>query len=170
MKISFIVVNTVLAIFLYFLSIWYEQQDIQIQQINKKYISDTRKLKEVKKIDDWLNENVKSTLMQIPKSAQTADIDLIHFFDTYAKEYSFQVEKFVYKDETAHFLDIKYSISRDNYNKLLKFMKQKYQGGYLFIKSFTIEKTLLNGELTVVQPYPVKNKKTIERDLEDVPQ
>ena len=169
-KISFIVINVVLAIFLYFLNIWYEQQDIKIQKINEKYISDTRELQEIKKIDNWLNENVKQNLITIPKNTEEADIKLIHFFDTHAKEYSFQVEKFIYKDEMAHFLNIKYSISRGNYNNLLKFLKQEYKSGYLFIKSFNIEKTKLNGELIVVQPYPSKNKKTNKRSLEDVPQ
>jgi len=170
MKISIIAANIVLAIFLYFLTLWYEQQDIQIQQINKKYRSDIRKLKEVKRIDDWLKKNVKQNLKKIPNSSEIADIQLIHFFDTHAKEYSFQVEKFIYKDEKAHFLNIKYAISRDNYKSLLKFMKQEYKGGYLFIKSFNIEKAMVKGELIVVQPYPSKNKKTIERSLENVPQ
>ena len=169
-KISFIVINVILAIFLYFLNIWYEQQDIKIQKINKKYISDTRKLKEIKKIDNWLNENVKHNLIKIPKNSENADINLIHFFDVHAKEYNFQVEKFIYKDEMAHFLNIKYSISRENYNNLLKFMRQEYKGGYLFIKSFKVEKAILNGELIVVQPYPSKIKKIKDRSLEDVPQ
>ena len=170
MKISFIVINVILAIFLYFLNIWYEQQDIKIQKINKKYISDTRKLKEIKKIDNWLNENVKYNLIKIPKNSENADIKLIHFFDVHAKEYSFQVEKFIYKDEMAHFLNIKYSISRENYNNLLKFMRQEYKGGYLFIKSLKMEKAILKGELIVVQPYPSKIKKIKDRSLEDVPQ
>jgi len=170
MKISIIAANKALAIFLYFLTLWYEQQDIQIQQINKKYRSDIRKLKEVKKVDDWLNKNVKQNLKKIPNSSEIADIQLINFFDTHAKEYSFQVEKFIYKDEKAHFLNIKYVISRDNYKSLLKFMQQEYKGGYLFIKSFNIEEAIVKGELVVVQPYPSKNKKTKERSLEDVPQ
>lgn len=169
-KISFIAINVVLAIFLYFLNIWYGQEDIKIQNINKKYVRDTRKLQEIKKIDKWLHENVKQNLRTIPKSSEIADMKLIRFFDTHAKEYSFQVEKFIYKDETAHFLNIKYSISRDNYKRLLKFMNQEYKGGYLFIKSFNLEKAIVKGELIVVQPYPSKKNKTIERSLEDVPQ
>ncbi len=168
MKITLIAINIALAIFLYFLNTWYEQEDIQIQKINKKYVTNTRKLKEIEKIDKWLSAKVKQNLTIIPKDSQNADLKLIAFFDTYAKKYTFQVEKFIYNDERAHFLNIKYSLPRENYKYLVQFMQQKYKGGYKILQNFAVDKATLQGELILVQPYLTAKKKK-EAIVDDVP-
>jgi len=152
-KIAFIIMSIVLAIFLYFLNVWFEEEDFQIEKLNKKYIEDTRKLKNISKIDSWLHEKVKNNLKELPKDSKTADFKLIKFFDTYAKKYNLKVEKFIYKDDLAHFLKIKYVISRENYNALNKFLKQEYKGGYIMLKNFKIDKSTLSGNLILIQPF-----------------
>ena len=169
-KIAFIIMSVVLAIFLYFLNVWFEEEDFQIEKINKKYIEDTRKLKNISKIDSWLHEKVKNNLKELPKDSKTADFKLIKFFDTYAKKYNLKVEKFIYKDDLAHFLKIKYVISRENYNALNKFLKQEYKGGYIMLKNFKIDKSTLSGDLILIQPClsQMIKKREVEEDV--VPQ
>jgi len=168
-KIMFITINITLAIFLYFLNIWYNQEDIQIQKINKKYVRNIRKIKEIEKIDTWLRKEVQQNLIKIPKDSQKADLELIAFFDRYAKKYTFQVVKFIYKDKYAHFLNIKYSLPRENYKYLVQFMQQKYKGGYKILQNLAVDKATLQGELILVQPYLTVEKKQ-EPIADDVPQ
>jgi len=152
-KIAFIIINIVLAIFLYFSTIWFEEEDFQIEKLNEKYIKNTRKLKNISKIDSWLHENVKKNLKELPKDSKVADLKLIKFFDTYAKKYNLKVQKFIYKDDLAHFLMIKYVISRKSYKVLNKFLKQEYKGGYVLLKNFKIDKSTLSGDLILIQPF-----------------
>lgn len=169
-KIIFSTVSIILVIFFYFLNIWYEQQNLKIEKLNREYKSEIKKIKEIQQINSWLRQSVKQDLKKIPRSAEDADANLIHFFDMYAKTYSFKVDKFIYEDEKAHYINLQYQIPRDNYKKLLQFMNQEYHNGYFFIKSFTIDQTVLQGELIVIQPYFVKKDKTQEGKVADVPQ
>ncbi len=158
-KIILISANIILVIFLYFLNIWYEDEDVKIRQINKSYTENIRKLDKLAKINRWISENVKQNFIPFPDSAQNADLKLISFFDTYATKYSFQVQKFIYKDKYAHFLNIKYTLPRSNYTKLVQFMKQKYKSGYKMLQSFNVDKDTLQGELIIIQPYLLEEKK-----------
>jgi len=158
-KVILIGLNVMLVVFLYFLTIWYQEEDIKIRQINKTYTEDIQKLKKLAKINKWINANVKQNFTRFPNSSQDADLQLIAFFDTYAKKYSFQVEKFIYKDKYAHFLDVKYSLPRDNYKNLVQFMQQKYKGGYKMLQNFNLDKDTLNGELILIKPYLSDEKK-----------
>jgi len=169
-QIAFTTVNIILAVFLYFLTLWYKQESVAMNETNKNYIRNTKKLQDIKKIDQWLQSKVKKHFVKIPENLQKADLKLIAFFDAYAKEYNFEVEKFIYKDEYAHFLDIKYSLSRGDYKNLMQFMQQQYQNGYILFKKFLIDKDTVKGELQVVQPYPTKEPKKKEMIIDDVPQ
>ena len=166
-KIILIIVNIILILFLYFLNEWYKKEDSKIITINKKYVANTRKLKEIGKIDKWLVQRVKHNLVQIPLDSEVADLRLIHFFDKYAKTYSFSVEKFIYNDEHARFLNIQYSFSRKNYTKLVNFMKLQYKSGYKIINHFQLDKSTLEGELIVIQPF-ILPKKRKEEHIDDV--
>ena len=169
-KTVFSTVSIILVIFFYFLNIWYEQQNLKIEKLNSEYKSEIKKIKEIQQINSWLCQSVKQDLKKIPRSAEDADANLIHFFDMYAKIYSFKVDKFIYEDDKAHSINLQYQIPRDNYKKLLQFMNQEYHNGYFFIKSFTFDKAVLQGELIVIQPYFVKKDKTEEGKVADVPQ
>ena len=169
-KIILIIVNIIFILFLYFLNQWFENEDSKIVTINKKYITNTRKLKEIGKIDKWLGEKVKYNLVQIPLNSEVADLRLIHFFDKYAKNYNFLVEKFIYNDEYARFLNIKYSFSRKNYTKLVNFMKMQYKGGYKIIDYLQLDKNTLKGELIIIQPFLLPKKKKEEHIDDIVPQ
>lgn len=169
-KTVFSTVSIILVIFFYFLNIWYEQQNLKIEKLNSEYKSEIKKIKEIQQINSWLRQSVKQDLKKIPRSAEDADANLIHFFDMYAKIYSFKVDKFIYEDDKAHSINLQYQIPRDNYKKLLQFMNQEYHNGYFFIKSFTFDKAVLQGELIVIQPYFVKKDKTEEGKVADVPQ
>ncbi len=169
-KIILIIANVILMLFLYFLNQWYENEDSKIIAINKKYITNTRKLKEIEQIDKWLAEKVKPNLVQIPSNSEVADLHLIHFFDKYANNYNFSVEKFIYNDEYARFLNIKFSFSRKNYTKLVNFMKLQYKGGYKIIDHFKLDKNILEGELIVIQPFLLPKKKKEETINDVVPQ
>jgi len=169
-KIIFSTTNVILAIFLYFLNIWYEQQNLKIEKLNREYNSEIKKIKEIKQINSWLRQNVKQDLKKIPKSAEDADANLIHFFDMYAKTYSFKVDKFIYEDNKAHYINLQYQIPRDNYKILSQFINQEYPNGYFFLKSFTIDNAVLQGELVVMQPYFVKKDKIEEEKATDAPQ
>lgn len=168
MKITLIAINIILAIFLYFLNIWYKQADIQIQKISKKYVINTRKLKKIEKIDKWFSTKIKQNLIIAPKDSQKADLNLINFFDNYSKDYTFEIEKFIYNDEYAHFLDVKYTLPRENYEYLIQFMQQKYKNGYIMLKNFMLDKDMLKGELILIQPYLTPKKK--EPIINDAPQ
>ncbi len=166
-KIIFITINIILIFFLYFLNQWYENEDNKLITINKKYIKKTKKLQEIGKIDKWLEKKVKDKLLQIPANSEVADLRLIHFFDKYAKNYSFSVEKFIYNDEYARFLSIKYSFSRKNYTKLVNFMKLQYKNGYTIVDNLELDKSTLQGGLIIVQPF-ISSIKKKEEHLDDV--
>ncbi|HIP54520.1 MAG TPA: hypothetical protein EYH11_03525 [Sulfurimonas autotrophica] len=155
-KIIFTTVSVILAISFYFLKIWYEEQNLEIEKLNREYTSGIKKIKEIHKINSWLRQNVQKNLKKIPKSAEDADERLIQFFDMYAKTYNLVVDRFIYEDEKAHYINLQYKISKKNYKKLLQFMNQEYQGGYFFIKSFAVDKKVLQGKLIIIQPYFAK--------------
>ena len=169
-KISLIIINVTLIVFLYFLNIWFEEENFQIQKLNQKYIADMHKLKDISEINSWLDTKVKKNLNELPKDDSSADLKLIEFFDSHAKTYSFKVKKFIYKDNLAHFLTIQYTISRENYNLLKKFVKQQYKDGYILLKKFKITKSTLSGELTLVQPYPFYKIEKNKEAVDNVPQ
>ena len=168
-KITLIIINIVLTLFLYFLNQWFSAEEIKINNINQRYIKNTRKLQEIKKIDRWLVKKVKSKLLHTPNSIEVADLRLIEFFDRFATNYNFKVKKFIYHDKYAHYLSINYTIPRNNYIKLVDFMKLHYQDGYKVIDNFVLNKTTLQGELILVQPFLTKIKKQ-EHINEIVPQ
>jgi len=168
-RITILIINIVLTFFLYFLNQWFSSQEIKISNINQKYIKNTRKLREIKKIDTWLAKKVKSKLLHTPNSIEVTDLRLIEFFDRFATNYNFKVKKFIYHDKNAHYLSINYTIPRNNYVKLVDFMKLHYQGGYKVIDNFILNTTTLQGELILVQPFLTKVKKKEHID-EIVPQ
>ncbi len=168
-KITLIIINIVLTLFLYFLNQWFSTEEIKINNINQRYIKNTRKLQEIKKIDRWLVKKVKSKLLHTPNSIEVADLRLIEFFDRFATNYNFKVKKFIYHDKYAHYLSINYTIPRNNYIKLVDFMRLHYQDGYKVIDNFVLNKTTLQGELILVQPFLTKTKKQ-EHINEIVPQ
>jgi hypothetical protein len=161
-KIGFIIMSIVAALFLYFLNIWFEEENLQIERLNKKYIKNTRKLKNISQINSWLNTKVKKNLKELPKDSKSADLKLIDFFDSHAKEYTLKVKKFIYKDDFAHLLTISYTLSRENYKTLNKFIKQEYKSGYILLQNFKIAKSTVSGDLILVQPYPSKKVKKSE--------
>ena len=168
-KITLIIINIVLTLFLYFLNQWFSTEEIKINNINQRYIKDTRKLQEIKKIDNWLVKKVKSRLLHTPNSVEVADLHLIEFFDRFATNYNFKVKKFIYHDQNAHYISINYTIARNDYSKLVNFMKLHYKDGYKVIDNFVLNKTTLEGELILVQPFLTKIKKQEHID-EIVPQ
>jgi len=155
---------------LYFFDTWLKEENGHIHKINQKYQDNTRKLKEIIRINKWLEATLKKELKNVPQIAENADMQLIEFFDKYAKKYNFQVQKFIYKDKFGHFLDIKYSLPRANYNKLLAFLQQNYTQGYLILKKLNISQGNVEGELVLMQPFASKIQQQTQGVLDDVPQ
>ncbi len=156
-KIFITFINISLVILLLSLVSWFEKKDIEIQDVNRKHMSDIRKLKNIPAINKSINKYVRPALKVWPKSDEKADLKLIRFFDKHALEYDFIVNKYLYHDSIAHYLEIEYSIPRSNKKALYDFLQTKFHGGFIQFLNFNVKDKKLEGTLQVIQPFTGDN-------------
>jgi len=153
LRIAIATVGFVVAILMFALATWFEQEEIKVQSINRQHLQEIKKLRKISKINGWLDKVVKPSLSATPTDANASDEPIVNFFDEYANEFNFQVDKYIYNDENTHNLNIKFSISRNELEKLEDLMKLKYKKGFLQFNDFQLKEKLIKGELQIVQPF-----------------
>jgi hypothetical protein len=142
----------VCSILLFSLNGWFRSEITVLQNINQKHIQEMRRLHKIEKINRWLDAVVKPSLQNLPKDAQENDANLVQFFDLYAEDFHFVVEKYLYDDKNSHNLDINFEIPREEKETLLELMKLHFPNGFLRFKSFQILGTKIKGTLQLIQP------------------
>ena len=157
LKFFIVFINIALVILLLSLTTWFEKRDIEIQNINSKHLRDIAKLRNIPKINNAIEKYVKPELKVWPKSDERADLKLIQFFDRYAIPYHFVVNKYLYKDTIAHYLEIDYSIDRNKKKELLHFLQTQFKGGFIQFRSFDLDKEKLKGTIQLIQPFTGEN-------------
>ena len=153
LKIAIATFGFIFAILMFALASWFETEELQVQSINRQHLQEIRKLRKISKINSWLDKVVKPSLSKTPTDANASDGPIVNFFDEYAYEFDFEVDKYIYDDENTHNLNIKFSISRDQQETLENLMKLKYQKGFLQFNNFEVKDKLIKGELKIVQPF-----------------
>jgi hypothetical protein len=148
-----ILLNLSLSILLISLISWFEFKESEINSINSKHLRNIQKLKKIPNINKAIEKNLRPTLKILPKTSAEADLKLITFFDKNNNQYNFSVTKYIYNDNIAHYLEIKYSIERDKREKLLNFKSLKFLSGFIQFKEFNLKDSYLNGTLLLIQPY-----------------
>jgi len=130
---------------------WFETQQAQIEQINQEHRDNIRDLQNIKHSNQWLHEVVIPYFSTIPATKHDAQLDMIQFYDKYARTYNFQVSKFLYYDTSAK-IDIGFSFIPKNQNDIDRFLTLKYEHGFLQIQQFKLENGVISGILTLIQP------------------
>lgn len=169
LKIVFIFVNLAISVLLLSLISWFEVKEDEIKSINSKHKRDIQKLKKIPALNASIEKYVRPALKIQPKSPQEADLKLIQFFDAYMQEYDFVVNKYVYHDNIAHYLEIDYTLLRSDRKNLNDFMKTSFKSGFIQFKEFEVKGTTLHGTIQLVQPYtnPIP---LVQKVSDDVPQ
>ena len=169
LKIVLIFFNLASSVLLLSLISWFELKENEIRSVNSKHKRDIQKLKKIPSLNAAIEKYVRPALKIQPKSAEEADLKLIKFFDAYAQGYNFKVNRYVYSDNIAHYLDISYSLQRADMANLNDFMKSSFESGFIQFKEFKVAGEQLIGEIQLVQPY--KNPNPIVPEVsDDVPQ
>ena len=152
-KIAIATFGFVVAILMFALASWFEIEEIKVKSINRQHLQEIKKLRKISKINSWLDKVVKPSLSATPTDANASDKPIVNFFDEYSYEFNFEVEKYIYNDENTHNLNIKFSISRNEQERLEDLMKLKYKKGFLQFNDFEVKDKLVKGELQIVQPF-----------------
>lgn len=167
-KIVIIFLNLALSILFLSLISWFEAKESEIKNVNRKHKSDIRKLKKIPAINEAIEEKVRPALKIQPKSVEEADLKLIKFFDKYAEGYNFEINQYTYSDNIAHYLDITYTLDRNEKKLLNEFMQMQFQSGFIQFKKFQLKKMKLVGEIQLVQPFASANPEPIQEEVTDV--
>lgn len=152
-KIVAITLSFVLSVLMLSLTTWFENESLKIQEINKQHKQEIQKLREIAKINLWLDKVVKPSLEKVPTNIASTDDSLVNFFDEYSQAYNFRVSKYIYKDENSRNLDIKFNILRNAKKELKNLMTLKYNKGFLRFNNFDLKDKKIMGEIEVVQPF-----------------
>jgi len=153
MKITIATLGFIFAILLFALSSWFQAEELTVKSINREHLKEIKKLRKISKINSWLDKVVKPSLAATPTDANASDAPIVEFFDEYASDFHFQVEKYIYNDENTHNLNIEFLISRDEKKILEHLMQLKYKKGFLQFNNFQVRDKDIKGELQIVQPF-----------------
>ena len=132
---------------------WFETEEQKVEAINQQHLQEIKRLQKISKINIWLDKVVKPSLAKTPSDANRSDEPIVAFFDQYAPEFHFQVQKYIYEDKNTHNLDIKFELLRDEKEALTKLMTLKYKRGFLQFNNFRVKDEKVLGELQIVQPF-----------------
>lgn len=152
-KIVAITLSFVLSVLMLSLTTWFENESLKVQEINKQHQHEIKKLRQIAKINSWLDRVVKPSLAKVPTNLASTDDSLVDFFDQYSQTYNFRVSKYIHKDENSRNLDIKFNISRNAKRELKNLMTLKYNKGFLRFNYFELKDKKIMGEIEVVQPF-----------------
>jgi len=155
MKIKLIAISFgfIVSVLMFALSSWFEVEEMKVETINSQHLQEIKRLQKISKINKWLDKVVKPSLAKTPNDANSSDEPIVAFFDQYAPEFHFQVQKYIYVDENTHNLNIEFELLRDEKEALQKLMTLKYKRGFLQFNSFNVKDEKVRGELQIVQPF-----------------
>jgi len=152
-KLVAISMGFVLSVLMIALVSWFETEEQKVEAINQQHLQEIKRLQKISKINKWLDKVVKPSLAKTPSDANRSDEPIVQFFDQYADEFHFQVQKYIYKDENTHNLNIEFELLRDEKKALEKLMTLKYKRGFLQFNHFKVRDEKVLGELQIVQPF-----------------
>lgn len=152
-KIVAITLSFVLSVLMFSLTSWFENESLKLQKINKQHQKEIQKLRQIAKINAWLDKVVKPSLSKVPTNLASTDDSLVNFFDAYSQNYNFTVSKYIHQDEHSRNLDIKFDIFRNEQQELQNLMTLKYKKGFLRFNNFELKDKKIMGEIEVVQPF-----------------
>jgi hypothetical protein len=152
-RLIFLFIILTITILLYTLTDWFSTQKFLIDKINYKYKQDIKKLKQIPSLNQTIKLKVLPHIHKIPKNEQIADLILIDFFDTHAKNYNLFISKYIYTSNTTRCMQLKFSISRSDKILLSNFLKLKINEGFIKFQYFKVKKEIFEGEILLVQPF-----------------
>jgi hypothetical protein len=132
---------------------WFDEEQINVQKINRQHLDEIKSLRDIAKINAWMDKVVKPSLDKIPKNIEASDDGLVDFFDSYSKVFDFYVVKYIYVDENSKNLNIGFSVVRNSQETLKKLMQLKYVKGFLKFNKFKMNEKTIDGEIQVIQPF-----------------
>lgn len=144
--------NLVLCVLMIAMISWFEQEELKIEAINKEYYKSIYKLEKISQINLWLNEVIE-TVKERQKNSLETDESLIDFFDKNKDAYNLLVSKYIYKDEVAKNLDLSYSVSAGNKEKLADFIVIENRDGFLQFRELKMDGKSLSGKIQVIHPH-----------------
>jgi len=156
-RILFVGFLLIVSVFLYALSTWFDNETVKVHKINRQHTVEIRRLHKITKINNWLDTYVKPYLAKIPTDANQSDDPIINFFDKYATDFQFQVDRYIYKEKDTHNLKVNFVLALKNKPYLEELMKLQYPQGFLQFTNFQMKDHILRGDLLIVQPYYGEN-------------
>lgn len=130
---------------------WFDNKSIFTKQATQGYRDNIRELQNIKQTTQWLREIVIPYFSTMPLSKADAELDMIRFYDQYAKTYNFKVTQFIYYDTSAK-MDIGFSFFPKNHHDLNRFLALRYDNGFLQIQKFSSREGTISGIITIIQP------------------
>ncbi len=152
-RIAIITTGFIISVLMMAVTHWFEIEQTKVERINQEHLSEIRRLRKIAQINKWLDRVVKPSLAALPKNETLSEASLVAFYDKYANDLNFEVEKYIYSDENSHNMDIKFNVERTDKVSLEKLMNLKYKSGFLRFARFKLEKKAVAGSLQLVQPY-----------------
>jgi len=152
-KIIIISINFALSMVLIASISWFEQENLKIENINKKQSEDILKLKKIGEINLWLDSIDKSMYKVIEKDSDRADENLLKFYGTHEKNYNLVIKRFIYEDSISKNMNMLYSVNRENLKDISGLVSLDYDSGFVQFRELNINKTTITGEIQLIQLY-----------------
>lgn len=156
-KIVIVSVNFVLSLLMITSIPWFEKETEKIQLINQKQLEDIEKMKKIHQINLWLKDVNSSVNKADAIDADSADANLIKFYDLNKKTYNLQIKKFIYEGEGLKSMRVAFGVQRDKLQDLETLFKLNYKEGYLQFRELEIDKKKITGEIELIQPFSGEN-------------
>ncbi|MDQ1341301.1 MAG: hypothetical protein QG567_2459 [Campylobacterota bacterium] len=169
-NISIITFSLLLFVLTTALMSWFEEEEAKVKAINVQNSKNIQKLQKIAQINLWLDNDIIPAISDDQNDSLVTDRNMIYFFDENRDKYNLLVDKYIYKDNFAKNIDLSYSISKGDRNKLKDFMKIEYDDGFLQFRELKMDANGIVGKVQVVQPHSEENNLSQYNGEDDVPQ
>lgn len=130
---------------------WFIIKQSEVERINQEYRDTIYELENITLSNQWLQKVSLSYLSDMPQTKYDAEIEMIKFYDRYSHLYNFKVSQFIYYDTSAK-MDIGFSFVPKNQDDINRFLRLKYNYGFLQIQRFSFKEGEMSGVITLIQP------------------
>lgn len=148
-----VTINLTLSVLMAGAISWFEQEEIKIENINKKHLSEIKRLEKIPHINDWIESSILPKVKLLPSNLEEGTLNIVRFYDTNAYNYNMIVDRYFYKEDISENIDFTYSVKRDDTAMLRGIFEIDYIDGFLqFLELKTSQKNI-SGKIEIVQLY-----------------
>ncbi|WP_456323770.1 hypothetical protein [Hydrogenimonas sp.] len=144
------------------LSAWLDDKSLEIQKINRRHLIDIRKLKKIKEINAFLEKEIFPDMEKIG-SADTYDLQMLKYFDTYREPFGLKLERFIYFDKENAQMDYRFETPRQHKKRLYRLLNHKFENGMIGFFTFGVNEKSVEGKLRLYRLFAKKDRNASAR-------